>query len=92
MISEDTHNSALGKWTLLPCSPDKCKQCAVDHPADAPHDKDSMYYQYRFHGEHGRFPTWEDALAHCDDEIKESWEAALRRSGHWQKPHTESER
>jgi hypothetical protein len=43
---------------------------AVDHPVEHPHNKDSLYYQFRFHGVHGRWPTWEDAMAHCSEKVK----------------------
>lgn len=55
---------------LLPCRPGVCQACAVDHPVEHPHNKDSMYYQFRFYAAHGRWPTWEDAMAHCTEEVK----------------------
>lgn len=39
---------------------------------------------YKFYFEHGRWPTWADAMAHCSDEVKAAWEVALREGGHWQ--------
>jgi hypothetical protein len=68
-------------WTMLPPPPGVCSQCARDHvPAD-PHDRDSLHYQYAFYAEHDRWPTWGDALAHCDDHIKGIWRDALHRRG-----------
>jgi hypothetical protein len=55
---------------LLPCRPDVCQECAVDHPVDHPHNAGSMYYQYRFRAKHKRWPTWEDAMAHCSEDVK----------------------
>ena len=68
---------------LLPPKPDDCQECAVDHDPAQPHDKMSIYYQYWFRSEHGRWPTWRDALAHCDLEIREDWEEELRHLGRW---------
>jgi hypothetical protein len=56
--------------TLLPCKKNVCQECAVDHPKDHPHNADSLYYQYKFLDQHGRWPTWEDAIAHCNEEVK----------------------
>lgn len=55
---------------LLPCKKGVCQECAVDHPSDQPHNAESLYYQYKFYAQHKRWPTWEDAMAHCTDEIK----------------------
>ena len=60
-----------GGFELIPPKAGVCQECACDHHPDEPHNKDSLYYQYKFHADHDRFPTWEDAMAHCDDEIKE---------------------
>jgi hypothetical protein len=64
-------------FTVLPCAPDVCQECAVDHAHDQPHDKQSLYYQMRFHGIHGRWPTWTDAMAHCTPEVKVAWREGL---------------
>jgi hypothetical protein len=65
--------------TLLPPSPDVCQECATDHAWDQPHNQQSLYYKMRFHGTHGRYPTWSDAMAHCTEEVKASWRAELVR-------------
>ena len=67
-------------FKLLP-PPDVCQECAVDHDKRSPHNKQSLYYQYSFYAEHGRWPTWEDAMAHCDEEVKEAWIEALAEQG-----------
>lgn len=72
--------------TLLPCKPGVCQECAVDHPPEAPHNQQSLYYQYKFYGQHGRWPTWKDAIAHCDETTKGFWESELKRRGHWSEP------
>lgn len=56
--------------TMLPAGPGKCPECAVEHEPEMTHDKRSMFYQMKFHQEHGRWPTWEDAMAHCTPEMK----------------------
>ena len=70
-------------WTLMPIdtSDGKCSQCAVMHPPELPHNQESLAYQYSFYAEHDRWPTWADAMAHCDDEVREAWTVALRLQG-----------
>lgn len=70
-----------GAWTLMPPPPGTCSQCAVTHEPDEPHNQQSVYYQYAFYAEHGRWPTWDDALAHCSHAVKDRWIAALRERG-----------
>lgn len=64
---------------LLPCRPDVCQECAVKHDPKMPHNQESLYYQYKFYQQHGLWPTWEDALAHCPTEIQDMWKQALRK-------------
>ncbi len=59
-----------GKMLLLPPRPGVCQECAVDHKPEEPHNKDSMYYQMKFKMKNDRWPTWEDAMAHCSQDIK----------------------
>lgn len=66
---------------LLPPAPDKCQECAVKHEAGQPHNQQSIFYQYYFYGQHGRWPTWADAMAHCTDEVKAKWTTALAEHG-----------
>ncbi len=68
---------------LLPAAPGLCEQCAVDHPPEEPHNRQSIYYQYWFRSHRGRWPTWRDAIAHCEPEIREFWEEELRKEGAW---------
>ena len=60
-----------------------CLLCGKDHAPDQPHNKDNLTYQYMFYKEHGRWPKWEDAMAHCPDDIKEFWRNELIRLGAW---------
>ena len=67
--------------TLLPPPKDACQTCAVKHPAEAPHNQQSLYYQYWFYGKHGRWPTWADAMEHCTPEVQQLWINALAKRG-----------
>lgn len=73
-------------WGMLPAAPGKCQECAADHTPEQPHNAQSLFYQYKFYGERGRWPTWKDAVAHCAPEIAAAWEAELRKGGHWTEP------
>ena len=71
-------------FTLLPPARDVCQECAVKHKPEDPHDANSLYYQLVFYRKHGRYPTWEDALQHCPEAIKDAWEEILREIGEWE--------
>lgn len=73
----------VGDFMLLPPAPDVCQECAVKHAPEEPHDATSLYYQYSFKAEHGRWPKWSDAIAHCSEELKQAWTAELKRRGLW---------
>lgn len=66
---------------LLPCAPDVCQCCAVKHDPDMPHNQQSLYWQYWFYGQHQRWPTWKDAMAHCTPEMKAHWVSELKKYG-----------
>jgi hypothetical protein len=55
---------------LLPARPGTCEECAVAHDPADPHNRDSLYYQYRFFAKFKRWPTWDDAMAHCSEDVK----------------------
>ena len=61
--------------------PGTCPTCAVKHDPGMPHNRDSLAYQYKFYDEHGRWPTWADAMAHCTPEVKAYWVDALTARG-----------
>ena len=71
---------------LLPPPDGTYPICAVAHEDSAPHNAQSMYYQYRFYGIHGQWPTWADAIAHCSQPIQMAWESRLVERGVWSKP------
>lgn len=68
---------------LLPPAPGLCPVCAVKHEADDPHNRDSLFYQMRFHGTHGRWPGWADAIAHCSEPMRTAWIAGLDAKHAW---------
>jgi hypothetical protein len=73
----------LGGFTLLrpPMKPGQCAECAVEHAAELPHNVQSLFYQYSFMEQHGRWPTWKDAMAHCTPEMQAHWRRELRANG-----------
>lgn len=66
---------------ILPAKPGFCQECGAKHEPDLPHNAQSRLYQYAFYGREGRWPTWNDALAHCSDEVRELWKKALTEKG-----------
>lgn len=70
-----------GTMMLLPPREGVCQECAKDHEAHLPHNAQSLYYQVAFQMEHGRSPSWLDAMAHCSDEMRALWTAALTARG-----------
>ena len=62
---------------MLPPHPEKCQVCAVRHHPGDPHNRDSLYYQMRFYQDSQRFPTWDDAMAHCDAATQAAWRVAV---------------
>lgn len=74
---------------LLPPPKDCCPVCAVKHEPHEAHNRDSLYYQYRFYGLRGRWPTWGDAVAHLDELTRAKWIGALTAHGVWSEPEGE---
>ena len=58
-----------------------CPECGRDHELEMPHDNQSLVYQYRFYDEHGRWPTWNDAMAHCSEPVRSAWASELAKLG-----------
>lgn len=67
-----------GGFSILPPSPGHCPVCAGKHSPEMPHNPQSLYWGVVFQDEHGRAPTWKDALAHCTPEIQKAWIEALK--------------
>ena len=76
-VLKDAHGITL----LGNTPPGTCPQCAVTHEPEIPHDQQSLTYQYKFYDEHGRWPSWADAMEHCSDEVKAVWISALKENG-----------
>lgn len=72
---------AGGGFMLVPPAPDVCQVCATKHEPSMPHNQQSLYYQMAFRGEHGRWPTWTDAMAHCTFSMQRYWVDELRKRG-----------
>lgn len=68
-------------FVLMPPAPDVCQQCAVKHAPEDPHNNGSLYWQYWFYSQHRRWPTWKDALSHCDETCQKFWKDALIKHG-----------
>lgn len=81
---KETH--APMAWTIVPPPKDACQFCAARHAPDQPHNAQSLYYQMAFNGIVGRSPTWADAIAHCDEPMRQGWEAHLRKLKAWSEP------
>lgn len=62
---------------MLPAKPGRCPICAHHHRPDDPHNRYSLYYQMNFYQQHGRWPNWADAMAHCDEPTKQAWMEGL---------------
>lgn len=71
----------LGAFALMSAAPGTCPECAVAHDPKQPHNQQSLFYQYKFYNEHGRWPTWKDAMEHCSDDIKAFWIQSLEERG-----------
>lgn len=67
-----------GGLRMLPGPPGTCVFCHVEHLPTQPHNQQSLAYQMKFHTLHGRWPTWTDAMAHCEPEVKAEWRSQLR--------------
>lgn len=74
-------NDRHGMMLLGRTPPGTCPLCAVKHDPNMPHNRDSLAYQYKFYDQHGRWPTWADAMAHCTPDVKEYWVEALEAHG-----------
>ena len=64
---------------LLPPAKDKCQMCATKHEEHYPHNQQSLYYQMVFFNRHGKYPTWNDAMQHCSNEMQKAWKEELKK-------------
>lgn len=85
MATGKVTDERTANWGLMPPATDACQVCGhrPAHDADEPHNAQSLYYQYAFYADHGRWPNWRDAIAHCPEPVRAAWEAELRKRGAW---------
>jgi hypothetical protein len=62
---------------LMPAAPGTCEWCATAHEPHLPHNQQSLYYQMKFQAIKGRPPTWTDAMAHCEQAMRDDWKREL---------------
>jgi hypothetical protein len=70
-----------GSMMLLPPAPGFCQVCAGDHAPEEPHNPQSLYWATANEMKGLPAPTWEDALAHVEPELRARWVAALAERG-----------
>lgn len=83
-------NGTMQGFMMLPPGPDACQECAVEHDCRQGHDNRSLVFQYRFYSKRGRWPTWKDAIAHCEPDMRKAWEEKLRDMKMWTEPESEA--
>ena len=66
---------------MMPPARHLCQKCAVAHGEMEAHNAQTLYYAFWFNQQHGRSPTWRDAIAHCPEETKAAWEKHLGKLG-----------
>ena len=71
----------LGAFALMPAKAGTCPECSAAHDPKQPHYQQSLFYKYKFYNEHGHWPTWKDAMAHCTEDIKSFWIKELAERG-----------
>lgn len=71
---------------MMPAAKGTCQLCATAHEPHEAHNKQSLYYAVRFQAQHGRSPTWADAVAHCSPEIIAMWKEELGKRHVWDEP------
>lgn len=77
-------DSSAAPWSeihIIAPTPGTCPICATKHDAQAPHDKESLYYVNQFYRENRRLPSWEDAMSHCAETVKAEYRAKLKKRG-----------
>ncbi len=86
MASGKVTSTEEGAFHIMPPADGLCQICAGRHNPEMPHNAQSLYYQMAFHGAVGRFPTWADALAHCEHAYAAQWKRILIEKGAWSEP------
>lgn len=65
---------------LFPLPEGICPQCGIFHEYHEPHQVNTVHYQVWFKRKHGRYPTAQDAVAHCSARTKLDWLKYLHES------------
>lgn len=73
----NTPFARIGDFNLKPPPEGCCQICGNEHEPAHPHNPDSFYYRVNFINQHGRPPTWRDAMAHCPPHEVAAWSWAL---------------
>ena len=73
--------NSMSEFQLVAPVPGACRICADFHDPEQPHNRNSLYFQMRFRKKYGRYPTWEDAMAHCNEQTKRMQRAKLAMLG-----------
>lgn len=68
---------------LPPLNKNICEVCGSDHLSGEPHNQMMLQYQHYFFMKYSRWPTWKDAMAHCDEKTKADWTIALKERNEW---------
>lgn len=71
----------MSSMQILPPAPNVCQVCAADHDPAEPHTPNSLFWQTKRNMEGLEPASWEDAIAHCAEPVRESWIVALELKG-----------
>ena len=74
-------SESMEEIKVIPPVPGSCRICATMHDPGEPHDRDSLYYQNKFYKKYKRFPTWNDAMEHCSEPVREEYVKRLAKRG-----------
>lgn len=80
-MSEPIKGEHLQPFDMMPAPEGTCPECACNHQLHQPHNQQSLFYKYKFYNENGRWPSWKDAMYHCNPDIKRFWIEALMERG-----------
>ena len=58
-----------------------CQICRRAHRPDYAHHRDDPEYRRWFYQQNGRWPTWNDAMAHCHPDVQSGLRMWLKRAG-----------
>lgn len=71
----------MGAWQLLDPGEGCCPVCGDEHPPEYPHNPGHIYWQMLRAVHHEPSPTWNEAMAHVSEEMRESWVGFLDGAG-----------